>query len=60
MQVGGWIGRGGPHRRQETSWKTMGGDIDLDGGILKGGGTTLTERLNVGLRGMRMTLKGLA
>lgn len=60
MQVGGWIGRGGHTGGRETSWKTMGGGIDLDGRILKGGGTTLAERLNVGLRGMRMTLKGLA
>lgn len=51
---------GGHTGGRETSWKTMGGGIDLDGRILKGGGTTLAERLNVGLRGMRMTLKGLA
>lgn len=57
MLVGGL--ERGPHRRQGDQLEDSGG-VDLDGGILKGRRTKLAERLNVCLRGLRMTLKGLA
>lgn len=38
----------------------MHGGLNLDGEMLEGGETRLAETLNVGLRGVEMTLKGLA